>query len=63
LYLIINPLQINQDYNPNEIKKKYPGIKKVENISSYSSDLVDKISKDELKMKIQKSGLINGSNL
>ena len=48
----------NQFYNEDQIKKKYLTIKKLSNMSQYSSDTVRKISKDELKQIIKKSRLI-----
>ena len=45
-------------FNPNVINEKYDGIKQIENIESYSSDNVEKISKDELKNTFQKLNLI-----
>ena len=36
-----------------DIKEPYQGIKKIENLEVYSSDSVEKISKDELKMMIK----------
>ena len=45
-------------FNPNVINQKYDGIKQIENIESYSSDNVEKISKDELKNTFQKLNLI-----
>jgi UDP-N-acetylglucosamine 4,6-dehydratase/5-epimerase len=45
-------------FNPNVINEKYDGIKQIENMESYSSDNVEKISKDELKNTFQKLNLI-----
>ena len=42
-YIIFNPLK-----SESEIKKQYPGIKKVKFSESYSSDMVKKISQNEL---------------
>lgn len=53
-YVIFNPLR-----SDNEIRSLYPKIKKVQDLKRYSSDLVDKISKDELKKIITDSGLLN----
>ena len=36
----------------------YEQINKVENLTTYSSDVAEKISKEELKQKIHESGLI-----
>jgi UDP-N-acetylglucosamine 4,6-dehydratase len=52
-YVIFNPMK--SEY---EIRKSHPKIKKVENLDRYSSDLVDKIPKNELKRIISKSGLL-----
>jgi UDP-N-acetylglucosamine 4,6-dehydratase len=52
-YVIFNPLQSQSD-----ILKKYPGIKKVENISEYSSNIAEKIPLSELTQLISSSGLI-----
>jgi len=46
------------DVEINEIKAAYPGIKKLEMSDSYSSNLVEKISKNELKKIIEESGLL-----
>lgn len=53
-YVIFNPLR-----EENEIKKTYPGIKKVNSYDSYSSNSVEKISKDELKKIITSAGLLD----
>ena len=52
-YVIFNPIK-----SEHEIKKEHPKIKKVENLNRYSSDLVAKIPKNELKRIISKSGLL-----
>lgn len=54
-YAILNKAFIDEEY----IKSKYPGMKKVEEMKQYSSDLVEKISKNELKNLIQNSSLLN----
>ena len=41
------------------ILENYDGIKKVEDINSYSSDTVEKITREELKEKIKNSGLLD----
>ncbi|RZD43829.1 MAG: hypothetical protein CXT78_07490 [Thaumarchaeota archaeon] len=51
LYLITNPLF--PLFHPNIINETYNGIKKIENMNSYSSDNVEKISNDGLKEIIQ----------
>ena len=53
-YLLTNPLISDED-----IKKHYPGIKKITNIERYSSDIVESIPTDELKQLIQKSGMLD----
>jgi len=53
-YVIFNPLKTEE-----EIKKTHPGIHKFEKKGNYSSDGVEKISKDELKTIISKSSLLN----
>ena len=54
-YAILNKAFIDEEY----IKSKYPDMKKVEEMKQYSSDLAEKISKNELKNLIQNSGLLN----
>jgi len=56
MYMLANPHY--KLFNDKEILENYDGIKKVENIQTYSSDIVEKISKDELKEKIQSSNLL-----
>ena len=53
-YIIFSPFR-----EINEIKAGYPGIKKLEMSNSYSSNLVEKISKNELKKIIEESGLLD----
>ena len=45
-------------FNEKKILENYDGIKKEESLITYSSDIADKISKDELKQKIQNSNLL-----
>lgn len=52
-YVILNPLMTDE-----EIKLHYPNLRKTESLKQYSSDLVEKIPKDELKQIIRKSGLV-----
>lgn len=53
-YMIANPLRDDSD-----IKKSYKNkIKKINNIETYSSDNVKKLSKEELKKTIIQSGLV-----
>ena len=47
MYMITNPLY--PLFHVNKIKEIYQGIKKMDGVSSYSSNNVEKISKDELK--------------
>jgi len=57
MYMLANP-----HYNlfkSRKIVENYDGIKKVENMNSYSSDIGEKITKDELKEKIKNSGLLD----
>lgn len=55
-YVLFNPI-ISED----EIKKSHPKIKKVERMTRYSSDLVKKIPKDELKKIIKNTKLLENS--
>lgn len=49
-YVIFNPFQ-----DENEIRSKYPNIKKIKNNNSYSSDMAERISKENLKKNILES--------
>jgi len=53
-YIIFNPIQEEK-----EIRKSHPTIKKVTNLKRYSSDLTEKISKENLKNTIKKTGVLN----
>ena len=57
MYMLANPHY--KLFNDSEILENYDGIKKVEGINSYSSDTVEKITKEELKEKIKNSGLLD----
>ena len=57
VYMITNPLY--PMFNPTIIDENYPGIKKLEKFEQYSSDLVEKIPKIELKNIIEESDLFN----
>lgn len=57
MYMITNPLY--PMFHPTVIDNNYNGIKKIENIDAYSSDIVDKIKKDELKQIIKESQLLS----
>ncbi len=54
IYVIFNPL-VSEKF----IKSNYPKLKKSQSLKPYSSDNVDKISKNELKDIIRREGLIN----
>jgi len=56
MYMLTNPLY--PLFNSKIISHIYPNIKKIKNIDSYSSDKVKRISKNELKKIITKSGLL-----
>ena len=55
MYLITNPSVRRFISSTNE----FPGKKKIENMDVYSSDVVEKIEKDELKKIFLNSGLLN----
>ena len=57
LYMITNPLY--PMFHPAVINDTYQGIKKLDKFDRYSSDLVEKIPKDELKQVIKKSNLLS----
>ena len=57
MYMLANPHY--KLFNDNDILENYDGIKKVEDINSYSSDTAEKITKEELKEKIKNSGLLD----
>jgi UDP-N-acetylglucosamine 4,6-dehydratase/UDP-glucose 4-epimerase len=52
MYMIVNP-QLQ-----NKVKELYPSVKKVENMSKYSSDMVERLSKNDIKKIIQNAGLL-----
>lgn len=56
-YIIFNPLR-----EENGIRKTYSGIKKVESTNPYSSNAVERISKNELKKIISDSGLLDNES-
>ena len=56
LYMLTTPLY--PMFHPNVINENYPGIKEISNIEEYSSDKVDKITKQELKNIIEKAKLM-----
>lgn len=49
---------VNQELSESELKRKYPNFKKTSLKDHYSSDTVEKISKDELKEILSKSSLL-----
>lgn len=53
VYVILNPLE-----KLNRVKRSYPKMKKIKNLGIYSSDKAKKLTKDELKKLIKKSGLL-----
>lgn len=58
IFIIFNPLQINEKYNPELIQKQYENIKRVEGMEQYSSENAERISENELQQKIQDAGLL-----
>lgn len=56
MYMLTNPHY--KLFNVKDILENYNGLKKIEKMNSYSSDNVEKISKQELKEKILELGLI-----
>jgi len=52
-YVIFNPIQ-----SESQIKEKYPGIKKVDSVPEFSSNIAEKIPIDKLKELISASGLL-----
>ena len=57
LYMITNPLY--PMFHPTVISDTYQGIKKIDKFEMYSSDLVEKIPKDELKQILKESKLLS----
>ena len=56
MYMLSNP---HYDlFNTYNLSETYDGIKKVENLNAYSSDVAEKITLDELKEKIKVSNLL-----
>ena len=55
MYMLANPHY--KLFNDNDIMGTYDGITKTDNIDTYSSDIAERISKNELKTKIQNLGL------
>ena len=56
MYMLSNPH--HKLFHTNDLLDTYDGINKVENLNTYSSDIAEKISKDELKEKIKISNLL-----
>ena len=56
MYMLANPHY--QLFNDQDILENYPGIEKITEMKSYSSDTTEKITKQELKEKILEFGLI-----
>ena len=56
MYMITNPHY--ELFNDIEHQKQYEKIKKIENMSAYTSDIAPKISKEEFSEKIKQSGLV-----
>ena len=56
MYMISNPH--HELFKSSIFTEMYEQINKVENLTTYSSDVAEKISKEELKQKIHESGLI-----
>ena len=54
MYMIINPLY--HKFFDDDVKTRYPNAKKMESMKIYSSENVEKISKDELKHLINNLG-------
>ena len=56
MYMLSNPHQ--KLFTNRDLSELYDGITKVENLNAYSSDVAEKITKEELKNKIQESNLL-----
>ena len=57
MYMIASPLY--SLFNDKNIKESYQGIKKIDNIVKYSSDIVERIPMKDLKTIIKNAGLLN----
>ena len=57
MYMIANPLY--SLFTDKNIKESYQGIKKIEDIQKYSSNVVEKIPTENLKSIIKNAGLLN----
>ena len=56
MYMLSNPH--HKLFSNRDLSELYDGISKVENLTAYSSDVAEKITKEELKNKIQESNLL-----
>jgi len=56
MYMLTNPH--HKLFNTKELSELYSGIEEVKDLTTYSSDVADKITKDELKEKIKSSKLL-----
>ena len=56
MYMLTNPHQ--ELFNTKELSERYNGIEKVNELTTYSSDVAEKITKNELKEKITNSKLL-----
>ena len=56
MYMLSNPH--HKLFHTNDLLDTYDEISKVENLNTYSSDVAEKISKEELKEKIKSSNLL-----
>ena len=56
MYMLTNPH--HKLFNTKELSELYKGIEEVKNLTTYSSDITEKIKKDELKEKIMSSKLL-----
>ena len=57
MYMLTNPHY--KLFSGSNFSENYDGISKAENMNSYSSDIAEKITKEELKEKIKNSGLLD----
>ena len=57
MYMIANPLY--PLFHDDEIRTRYPSIKKIENMMEYSSDHADQITREELKNSIEKLKILS----
>jgi UDP-N-acetylglucosamine 4,6-dehydratase/UDP-glucose 4-epimerase len=55
MYMLSSPH--HKLFNSHDLSELYDGINKVENLNAYSSDVAEKITKEELKIKIKESNL------